>query len=197
MNPFSQHIPFHVPKPLQLPHANRSQVYFPSLLFHSKLRHPALLHTIAMMLQHISPLFWCIHLARSHSWLFSGVMLLFIKCISGCLVQKPFDLPPPPLVLPHPLSFSRGGGLSHKNFCYGSLCCCVGDCVVRHCHLFPLYSWHSYTYQKGQTTNQLCCPKHSSGKWRACTGVQGQVEQDQEILYRGGQGVGLRTLAAL
>ena len=26
-------------------------------------------------------------------------------------------------------------------FCYGSLCCCVGDCVVRHYHLYPLYSW--------------------------------------------------------
>ena len=20
-------------------------------------------------------------------------------------------------------------------------CCCVGDCVVGHCHLYPLYSW--------------------------------------------------------
>ena len=29
----------------------------------------------------------------------------------------------------------------HKNFCYGSLCCCVGDCVVGHCHLYPLHSW--------------------------------------------------------
>ena len=23
----------------------------------------------------------------------------------------------------------------------GSLCCCVGDCVVGHCHLYPLHSW--------------------------------------------------------
>ena len=49
------------------------------------------------------------------------------------------------LVLPHPLSFSRVGWgtvtWSTQNFCYGSLCCCVGDCVVRHCHLYPLYSW--------------------------------------------------------
>ena len=32
-------------------------------------------------------------------------------------------------------AFARGGGASlgqHKNFCYSSLCCCVGDCVVRH-----------------------------------------------------------------
>ena len=31
--------------------------------------------------------------------------------------------------------------LVHKNFGYGSFCCCVGDCVVRPCHLYPLYSW--------------------------------------------------------
>ena len=55
-----------------------------------------------------------------------------------------FLLPPPSFVLPHPLSFAGGGGVSpgqYKNFCYGSLCCCVGDCVVRHCHLYPLYPW--------------------------------------------------------
>ena len=40
-----------------------------------------------------------------------------------------------PLVLPHPLSFNT------NFFCYGSLCCCVGDCVVRQCDLHPLYSW--------------------------------------------------------
>ena len=49
-----------------------------------------------------------------------------------------------PFVLPHPLSFPGGGGgrggLSTKKI-YGSLCCCVGDCVVGHCHLYPLYSW--------------------------------------------------------
>ena len=53
------------------------------------------------------------------------------------------------------------------------------------------------SYQEGKTTAQECCPKHSSGKWRACARVQGEVEQDQEILRRAGQGVGLRTLAAL
>ena len=54
-------------------------------------------------------------------------------------------LTPPPRVLPHPMSFPRGGGGpslgQHNNFCCSSLCCCVGDCVVRHCHLYPLYSW--------------------------------------------------------
>ena len=52
------------------------------------------------------------------------------------------------------------------------------------------------SYQEGKTTTQECCPKHSSGKWRACARVQGEMEQDQEILHRAGQGVGLRTLAA-
>ena len=55
--------------------------------------------------------------------------------------------PPPPCPAP-PLVFPQGwvGGPSlgqHKNFCYGSLFWCVGDCVVRHCLLYPLYSWHS------------------------------------------------------
>ena len=51
----------------------------------------------------------------------------------------------PPLVVPHPLSFPGGGGASlgqPKIFRCGSLCCCVGDCVVGHCHLYPLHSWH-------------------------------------------------------
>ena len=53
--------------------------------------------------------------------------------------------PPPPLVVPHPLSFPGGvGGPSlgqPKIFRCGSLCCCVGDCVVGHYHLHPLHSW--------------------------------------------------------
>ena len=52
---------------------------------------------------------------------------------------------PPPFVVPHPLSFPGGGGgpsLGQPNiFRCGSLCCCVGDCVVGHCHLYPLHSW--------------------------------------------------------
>ena len=61
---------------------------------------------------------------------------------------SPLDpLPPspgPPTPLPPPRSSKSLGGGSlgqHKNFCYGSQCCCVGDCVVRHCHLYPFYSW--------------------------------------------------------
>ena len=74
----------------------------------------------------------------SHSWF----LLAFVidQQTTNC------HLPPPPPVLPHPLSFPRGGagGPSlgqHKKFYYGSLCCCVGGCVVRHCHLYPLHSW--------------------------------------------------------
>ena len=51
--------------------------------------------------------------------------------------------PPPCPTLCRSL-WGGGGGASlgqHKNFCCGSLCYCVGDCVVRHCHLYPLYSW--------------------------------------------------------
>ena len=52
-------------------------------------------------------------------------------------------VPPPPLLFPTPCR-SWGGGASlgqPKIFCCGSLCCCVGDCVVGHCHLYPLHSW--------------------------------------------------------
>ena len=53
---------------------------------------------------------------------------------------------PPPLVVPHPLSFPKGGGGGPslgqpKFFRCGSLCCCAGDSVVGHCHLYPLHSW--------------------------------------------------------
>ena len=51
---------------------------------------------------------------------------------------------PPPLSFPTPCVPRGGGGASlgqPKIFCCGSLCCCVGDCVVGHCHLYPLYSW--------------------------------------------------------
>ena len=57
--------------------------------------------------------------------------------------QFPGVVPPPPLVIPLPLSFPGGGGSlgQPKFFRCGSLCCCVGDCVVGHCHLHPLHSW--------------------------------------------------------
>ena len=51
-----------------------------------------------------------------------------------------FTPPPRPLVLPP----GGWGGVSlgqHTNFCDGALCCCVGDCVVRHCRWYPLCPW--------------------------------------------------------
>ena len=73
---------------------------------------------------------------------FCGVVLREMYCPS--VVTPSVILPPPPLSCPTPCP-SPGGGWGaalgqHKNVCYGSLCCCVGDCVVRHCHLYPLYS---------------------------------------------------------
>ena len=54
-----------------------------------------------------------------------------------CLFSRHVSIPSPPLVIP------RGGPSlgQPKNFRCGSLCCCVGDCVVGHCHLYPLHSW--------------------------------------------------------
>ena len=49
--------------------------------------------------------------------------------------------PPPPCRSP---GWGGGGGPSlgqPKIFRCGSLCCCVGDCVVGHYHLHPLHSW--------------------------------------------------------
>ena len=40
-----------------------------------------------------------------------------------------------------PLPSSRSLAEGNRIFRCGSLCCCVGDCVVGHCHLYPLHSW--------------------------------------------------------
>jgi len=53
--------------------------------------------------------------------------------------------PRPPWSFPTPCR-SPGGGEGPslgrpKTFRCGSLCCSVGDCVVGHCHLYPLHSW--------------------------------------------------------
>jgi hypothetical protein len=47
------------------------------------------------------------------------------------------------LLFPTPCGSPGGGGSlgQPKIFRCGSLCCCVGDGVVGHCHLYPLYSW--------------------------------------------------------
>ena len=64
---------------------------------------------------------------------------------SPCFTHFHFFVPPPPLSFPTPCRSPGGGGGpplgQPKIFRCGSLCCCVGDCVVGHCHLYPLHSW--------------------------------------------------------
>ena len=82
--------------------------------------------------------------------------LLFLPCghmlpwwwvVFRVVMGKPTANVPRPRVVPHPLLFpgwGAGGGPSlgqPKIFRCGSLCCCVGDCVVGDCHLYPLHSW--------------------------------------------------------
>ena len=63
-----------------------------------------------------------------------------IPHVQACVCSE--YLPPPPCRSP-PLVVPRGGGSlgQPKIFRCGSLCCCEGDCVVGHCHLYPLHSW--------------------------------------------------------
>ena len=70
--------------------------------------------------------------------------------------------PPPPLSFPTPCRSPGGAGGPSlgqpKIFRYGSLCCCVGDCVVGYCHLYPLYSWQDIllTFAERNLTAQPC-----------------------------------------
>ena len=90
--------------------------------------------------------------------------VFFLDSFMGWILSHP-TYPPPPLVVPHPLSFPGGGGGAGgpslgrpKIFRYGSLCCCVGDCVVGYCHLYPLYSWEDIllTFAEWNLTAQPC-----------------------------------------
>ena len=60
-----------------------------------------------------------------------------------CKAKCDSFVPSPPLVVPHPLSFPGGGGghLVNPKFFVVAHCVVVCDCVVGHCHLYPLYSW--------------------------------------------------------
>ena len=64
---------------------------------------------------------------------------------------------------PLPLLFPGGGGSlgQPKIFRYGSLCCCVGDCVVGHCHLYPLHSWQDQC----ACTVVVRSPRGGGGGW--------------------------------
>ena len=82
-----------------------------------------------------------------------------------------FDSILPPRVVPHPLSFPGGGGGGGgpslgqpKIFRCGSLCCCVGGCVVGHYHLHPLHSWQDVllTFAEMELDNTTMFPLGTS-----------------------------------
>ena len=73
--------------------------------------------------------------------------------------------PPPPLSFPNPCLPPGGGdgGPSlgqPKFFRCASFFCCVGDCVVGHCHLYPLHSWEDIllTFAKMELDNTTMFP---------------------------------------
>ena len=90
----------------------------------------------------------------------------------GCI-----PYPHPPRAVPHPLSFPRGGGGGPslgqpKIFRCGSLCCCVGGCVVGHYHLHPLHSWQDIllTFGEVELDNTTMFPPGTSVMFIRSTG---------------------------
>ena len=80
-------------------------------------------------------------------------------------------------VVPHPLSFPGGGGGGPslgqpKIFRCGSLCCCVGGCVVGHYHLHPLHSWQDIllTFAEMELDNTTMVPPGTSVMFIRSTG---------------------------
>ena len=70
--------------------------------------------------------------------------LVLLKCYRILLNSTLSRTPPPPCRSPLLVVPLGGGGASlgqPKIFRCGSLCCCVGGCVVGHYHLHPLHSW--------------------------------------------------------
>ena len=107
----------------------------------------------------------------------SSCALLTARC-SVCKTP-PNGIPsPPPRVVPHPLSFPGGvggGGPSlgqPKIFRCGSLCCCVGGCVVGHYHLHPLHSWQDIllTFGEMELDNTTMFPPGTSVMFIRSTG---------------------------
>ena len=78
--------------------------------------------------------------------------------------------PPPPLSFPTPCRSPGGGGGPSlgqpKIFRCGSLCCCVGDCVVGHYHLHPLHSWQDIllTFAEMELDSTTMFPPGTSGE---------------------------------
>ena len=84
--------------------------------------------------------------------------------------------PHPPRVVPHPLSFPGGGGGASlgqpKILRCGSLCCCVGGCVVGHYHLHPLHSWQDIllTFAEMELDSTTMFPRGTSVMFIRSTG---------------------------
>ena len=96
--------------------------------------------------------------------------------------------PPPPLFCPTPCpSAVAGVGNRHlvntKSFCHGSLCCCVGDCVVRHCHLYPLYSWQDIllTFAKMELDSTTMFTPGTNVMFIHSTGESGEHVQEFKV----------------
>ena len=89
--------------------------------------------------------------------------------------QRQFPRHPPPCRSP-PLVVPWGGGgasLDQPNiFCCGSLCRCVGDCVVGHCHLYPLHSWQDIllTFAEMELDNTTMFPPGTNVMFIRSTG---------------------------
>ena len=94
------------------------------------------------------------------------MQFISLPTCTGCIFGTP-----PPLVVPHPLSFPGGGGGGPslgqpKIFRCGSLCCCVGDCVVGHYHLHPLHLWQDIllTFAEMELDSTTMFPPGTSGE---------------------------------
>ena len=92
------------------------------------------------------------------------------------LLGKLFKYPPPPLSFPTPCRSPGGGGGASlgqpKIFRCGSLCCCVGDCVVGHYHLHPLHSWQDIllTFAEMELDSTTMFPPETSVMFIRSTG---------------------------
>ena len=99
---------------------------------------------------------------------------------AGCIACTP----PPPLSFPTPCRSPGGGGGPSlgqpKIFRCGSLCRCVGDCVVGHCHLYPLHSWRDIllTFAEMQLDSTTMFPPGTNG-----TDDDSDLNSDTEVVW--------------
>ena len=95
--------------------------------------------------------------------------LTTMDCVGHFCGDK-YPPPTPPVSFPTPCRSPGGGGGASlgqpKIFRCGSLCCCVGGCVVGHYHLHPLHSWHDIllTFAEMELDNTTMFPPGTSGE---------------------------------